>query len=50
MDDVYDYMGRRVQKPVSTYTSGVWEPTREDLFVYNGWNMIKQTSTPTGPG
>ncbi len=45
---VYDYMGRRVQKLVSTYSSATWQQTKEELFVYNGWNLVKKIETPQG--
>ena len=45
---VYDYMGRRVKKSISTYSSGSWLLTSESLFLYDGWNLIKKTTTPAG--
>ena len=45
---VYDYMGRRVKKSVSTFSSGSWLLTSESLFLYDGWNLIKKTTTPAG--
>ena len=39
LDFTYDYMGRRVQKIVSTYSGG-WVPMSTNLFVYDGWNLI----------
>jgi len=39
---LYDYMGRRVQKNVYTYSSSAWSLTSEKLFVYDGWNMIQE--------
>ncbi|MFN2124605.1 MAG: RHS repeat domain-containing protein [Candidatus Promineifilaceae bacterium] len=44
----YDYMGRRVQKVVYSYSSGAWTPQKEIRFVYDGWNLIKETTTPDG--
>ena len=38
----YDYMGRRVQKIVSTYSSGSWILASESLFLYDGWNLIEE--------
>ncbi|MDA8140639.1 MAG: hypothetical protein M0036_18495 [Desulfobacteraceae bacterium] len=43
---VYDYMGRRVKKSISTYSSGSWLLTSDSLFLYDGWNLIKKTTTP----
>jgi RHS repeat-associated protein len=45
---VYDYMGRRVQKVVYSYSSGAWVQDKEILFVYDGWNLIKETTTADG--
>ncbi len=44
----YDYMGRRVQKVVYSYSSGAWVQNKEILFVYDGWNLVKETTTPDG--
>ena len=41
----YDYMGRRVQKIVSTYSSGSWIPASEFLFLYDGWNLVEELAT-----
>ncbi len=41
-------MGRRVKKSVSTFSSGSWLLTSESLFLYDGWNLIKKTTTPAG--
>lgn len=38
----YDYMGRRVNKKVYTYTSASWFLTSDVLFLYDGWNMISE--------
>ncbi len=43
---VYDYMGRRIKKSVSTFSSGSWLPASDYSFLYDGWNLIKQTTTP----
>jgi len=42
---LYDYMGRRVQKKVYAYDSDSWIPFEEKLFVYDGWNMVKEIKT-----
>ncbi len=38
----YDYLGRRVQKVVSTYTGGLWVETSDTRFVYDGWNLVEE--------
>lgn len=35
-------MGRRVQKTVYDYESSAWVIKKEILFVYDGWNVIKE--------
>jgi len=45
---VYDYMGRRVQKVVSSYNGGSWNQDKEIVFVYDGWNLIKETTIASG--
>ncbi|MDA8138944.1 MAG: RHS repeat-associated core domain-containing protein [Desulfobacteraceae bacterium] len=42
---VYDYMGRRVQKKVYTYASSAFSLQSTHLYVYDGWNLIKKTTT-----
>jgi RHS repeat-associated protein len=44
----YDYMSRRVQKKVYSYTSGSWLLTSECSFLYDGWNLIKEQTTAGG--
>ena len=41
---VYDYMGRRCKKTVSTYDDSIpeWTETSTTLFVYDGWNLIQE--------
>lgn len=39
---VYDYMGRRVQKKVYTYSTDSWLLTSDTLFLFDGWNMIQE--------
>jgi RHS repeat-associated protein len=41
-------MGRRVQKVVYTYSDGDWVQDKEIQFVYDGWNLIKETAIPAG--
>ncbi len=38
----YDYLGRRVQKVVYTYTGGLWVETSDTRFVYDGWNLVEE--------
>jgi RHS repeat-associated protein len=45
---VYDYMGRRVLKVVSTYSAGAWVQEKERQFVYDGWNLVKETTISGG--
>ncbi len=39
---VYDYMGRRVQKKVYTYSTDSWLLTSNSLFLFDGWNVIQE--------
>lgn len=39
---LYDFMGRRVEKKVYTYSSSTWSLTADNLFVYDNWNMIQE--------
>jgi RHS repeat-associated protein len=45
--NVYDYMGRRVQKKVYSYDGGSadWSLTSIDSYLYDGWNMIEELNT-----
>jgi len=38
----YDYMGRRVEKVVSTYSGG-WSVTQTNTYLYDGWNLVQET-------
>ena len=42
---LYDYMGRRVQKQIFTHNGETWNPDPVETrhFVYDGWNLIKET-------
>ncbi|GBC63453.1 hypothetical protein DENIS_4447 [Desulfonema ishimotonii] len=44
---LYDYMGRRVRKQVYSGTPGSWNASSDEtrVFVYNGWNLIRETVT-----
>ncbi|MBM4309920.1 MAG: hypothetical protein FJ119_03090, partial [Deltaproteobacteria bacterium] len=43
----YDYMSRRVQKQVFDYADGFWVAAADTRFLYDGWNLIQEVSTPT---
>jgi len=38
----YDYMGRRIEKVVSTYSAG-WSVTQTNTYLYDGWNLVQET-------
>jgi RHS repeat-associated protein len=44
----YDFMSRRFRKVVSAYGGSAWVPETEKLFVYDGWNLIKEITTTGG--
>ena len=48
LEFIYDYMGRRVKKSVLTYDSGAWVQDSSTTFLYDGWNMFKETTTLSG--
>jgi RHS repeat-associated protein len=41
-------MGRRARKQVYVYASGIWTLNTEKLFVYDGWNLIKEVTKVGG--
>jgi RHS repeat-associated protein len=41
-------MGRRVQKVIDTYSSGAWVQDKEIQFIYDGWNLVKETTIAQG--
>jgi len=48
---IYDYMGRRVKKSVYLYDSGkspAWQLEKYILFVYDGWNLIREITVDSG--
>ncbi len=45
---IYDYMGRRVKKSVCVWNSGKWNKETEKLFIYNGWNLIREITVENG--
>ena len=40
LDFTYDYMGRRIQKIVSTNNGSGWVYSYTNRFVYDGWNVV----------
>jgi RHS repeat-associated protein len=40
----YDYMSRRHSTVISLWTNGDWQVLSTNLFVYDGWNVIRQLS------
>ncbi|MBI2440263.1 MAG: hypothetical protein HYV35_02715, partial [Lentisphaerae bacterium] len=46
----YDYMSRRVSKKVYSWLTDHWLLTTESLFIYDGWNLLRETSMATGLG
>jgi YD repeat-containing protein len=40
LDFAYDYMGRRIQKIVSTNNGSSYVPSYTNKFVYDGWNVV----------
>jgi len=46
---VYDYMSRRAQKKISTYTSGSWSLTASTTYLYDGWNLIAEKTSHPSP-
>ena len=44
----YDYQGRRVRKTVYSRVSGAWVLASESLFVYDGWNLVKEMTALAG--
>lgn len=43
----YDYLGRRVQKQVATWTTPGWSVTSQSRYLYDGWNVIREFDTTT---
>ena len=44
----YDYQGRRVRKTVYSRVSGAWVLASQSLFVYDGWNLVKEMTALAG--
>ena len=47
LDFTYDYMGRRVQKVVSSWNGTGFTPQTTSLFVYDGWNLLAVVNAQT---
>ena len=47
LDFSYDYLGRRVQKVVSTWNGTGFTPQTTSLFVYDGWNLLAVVNSQT---
>jgi RHS repeat-associated protein len=45
VEAAYDYLSRRISKQVSVYEGGTWEIEKTITFVYDGWNLIQETTT-----
>ncbi|MFO0839575.1 MAG: hypothetical protein U1D55_13750 [Phycisphaerae bacterium] len=45
---VYDYLGRRVEKKVETWTGNSWSVTSVTRFVYDGWRLLEELDCSTG--
>src|SRR5437667_4113311 len=42
LDFAYDYVGRRIQKIVSTWNGSAYVAQFETRFVYDGWNLLAE--------
>jgi len=46
---VYDYMGRRVKKSLYSYSAASsWQLEKEILFIWDGWNLIRESTVASG--
>ena len=45
IDLAYDYMGRRFEKVVYTRSSTNWVSPTTNTFIYQGWNLIAESTT-----
>lgn len=45
----YDYMGRRVQKTVSTYNGASWTATKTARFIWHNWLMMAELDNTSSP-
>ena len=41
----YDYIGRRVQKKIYSWQTDHWQLITDNLFLYNGWNLVSEWSS-----
>ena len=41
-------MGRRIKKSVYDYVSSSWQLEKENLFIYDGWNLVEEIITQPG--
>jgi RHS repeat-associated protein len=42
LEFAYDYMGRRTKKEVFAFVNNDYIPSGTTLFIYDGWNMVKE--------
>jgi RHS repeat-associated protein len=47
VDCTSDFMGRRIQKIVSTNNGSAWVSVSTNKFVYDGWNLVAILSSPS---
>jgi hypothetical protein len=45
LEYIYDYIGRRTQMKVYSYSSGHWNLKTTKIYIYNGWNVVKEVTT-----
>ena len=48
VENVYDYMSRRIQKKVYAWDSDHWSLLTDRSFLYDGWNMISESISGAG--
>jgi RHS repeat-associated protein len=44
----YDYQGRRMSKVFSVWTNAAWLATQTNVFVYDGWNLVREIHAGQG--
>jgi RHS repeat-associated protein len=47
LDFQYDWMGRRIAKSISTWSSGAFGSTTTTCYLYDGWNLIAELNGAT---
>ena len=47
LDFAYDYMGRRIEKTVSTNNTGTYVQSSQNMFVYDGWSLLAILNSPS---